>query len=37
MQDHRNNKEVASSGNVSTLTMRGFTLEEFKKMTSEMP
>ncbi len=28
---------ISSLGNVSTLTMRGFTLDEFKKMISEMP
>lgn len=28
---------ISAFGNVSTQTMRGFTLDEFKKMTSEMP
>ncbi len=28
---------ISASGNVSTRTMRGFTLDEFKKMVSEMP
>ena len=27
---------ISSLGNVSTQTMRGFTLDEFKKMTSEL-
>lgn len=28
---------ISALGNVSTQTMRGFTLDEFKKMISEMP
>jgi uncharacterized protein with GYD domain len=28
---------ISALGNVSTLTMRGFTLDEFKKMASELP
>ena len=28
---------ISAHGNVSTQTMRGFTLDEFKKMVSEMP
>jgi uncharacterized protein with GYD domain len=28
---------ISATGNVSTQTMRGFTLDEFKKMISEMP
>ena len=28
---------ISSYGNVSTTTLRGFTLDEFKKMISEMP